>query len=132
MQHVVNINGFETVINIPEGQVISPVKVEGNSDNYRIDYGNGLVKVGGELAIKTEPQKYATEMRTEGMVTVDFPVEFSTILGFGVVAMDSSQGALFEHAHLGQVTFKDMNVYASTISDNPVELKVNWYVEGLV
>lgn len=130
MRQVVNINGYETVIEIPESQVISPVKVEGNSDSYRIDYGNGLVKVGGELAIKTEPVKDGTG-RTEGMVTVDLP-EFSRVLGFGVVAMDSDKGSLFEHAHLGQVTFKDMNVYASAISDKPVELKVNWFVEGLL
>lgn len=130
MQQVVNINGFETVIEIPESQVISPVKVEGNSDSYRIDYGNGLVKVGGELSIKTVPVKDGTG-RTEGMVTVDLP-EFSQVLGFGVVAMDSDKGSLFEHAHLGQVTFKDMNVYASAISDKEVELKVNWFVEGLL
>lgn len=132
MHQVVNINGFETVINIPEGQVISPVKVEGNSDKYHIDYGNGLVEFGGEVAIKTEPGKYADGMRTEGVVTVDFPVELSTVLGFGVVATDSSEGSLFEHAHLGQVTFKDMNVYASTIGYKPVELKVNWFVKGLL
>lgn len=130
MRQVVNINGYETVIEIPESQVISPVKVEGNSDSYRIDYGNGLVKVGGELAIKTEPVKDGTG-RTEGMVTVDLP-EFSQVLSFGAVAMDSDKGSLFEHAHLGQVTFKDMNVYASAISDKPVELKVNWFVEGLL
>lgn len=129
MQQVVNINGYETVIEIPESQVISPVNVEGNSDSYRIDYGNGLVKVGGELAIKTVPVKDGTG-RTEGMVTVDLP-EFRQVLGFGVVAMDSDKGSLFEHAHLGQVTFKDMNVYASAISDKEVELKVNWFVEGL-
>ena len=130
MQQVVNINGFETVIEIPESQVISPVKVEGNSDSYRIDYGNGLVKVGGELAIKTVPVKDGAG-RTEGMVTVDLP-EFSQVLGFGAVAMDSDKGSLFEHAHLGQVTFKDMNVYASAISDKAVELKVNWFVEGII
>lgn len=130
MHQVVNINGFETVIEIPESQVISPVKVEGSSDSYRIDYGNGLVKVGGELAIKTAPVKDGAG-RTEGMVTVDLP-EFSQVLGFGVVAMDSDKGSLFEHAHLGQVTFKDMNVYASAISDKEVELKVNWFVEGLL
>lgn len=130
MQQVVNINGYETVIEIPESQIISPVNVEGNSDSYRIDYGNGLVKVGGELAIKTVPVKDGTG-RTEGVVTVDLP-EFRQVLGFGVVATDSSQGSLFEHAHLGQITFKDMNVYASAISDKPVELKVNWFVEGLL
>lgn len=130
MRQVVNINGYETVIEIPESQVISPVKVEGNSDSYRIDYGNGLVKVGGELPIKTVPVKDGTG-RTEGMVTVDLP-EFSQVLSFGAVAMDSDKGSLFEHAHLGQVTFKDMNVYASAISDKEVELKVNWFVEGLL
>lgn len=130
MRQVVNINGFETVIEIPESQVISPVKVEGNSDSYRIDYGSGLVKVGGELAIKTVPVKDGTG-RTEGMVTVDLP-EFRQVLSFGAVAMDSDKGSLFEHAHLGQVTFKDMNVYASAISDKAVELKVNWFVEGII
>lgn len=130
MQQVVNINGYETVIEIPESQVISPVQVAGSSDSYRIDYGNGLVKVGGELAIKTVPVKDGTG-RTEGMVTVDLP-EFSRVLSFGVVAMDSDRGSLFEHAHLGQVTFKDMNVYASAISDKAVELKVNWFVEGII
>lgn len=130
MQQVVNINGYETVIEIPESQIISPVNVEGNSDSYRIDYGNGLVKVGGELAIKTVPVKDGTG-RTEGVVTVDLP-EFRQVLGFGAVAMDSDKGSLFEHAHLGQVTFKDMNVYASAISNKAVELKVNWFVEGII
>ena len=130
MQQVVIINGYETVIEIPESQVVPPVKVDGNSDSYRIDYGNGLVKVGGELTIKTVPVKDGAG-RTEGMVTVDLP-EFRQVLGFGVVAMDSDKGSLFEHAHLGQVTFKDMNVYASAISDKAVELKVNWFVEGII
>ena len=126
----VNINGFETFIEIPESEVISPIKVEGNSDNFEIDYGNGLVKVGGEISIKTTPVK-GDSNRTEGSVTVDFPVEFRNILSFGVVAIDSSKGALYEHAHLGQVTSKDMKVYASALSKEPVELKANWFVEGL-
>lgn len=125
----VNINGFETFIEIPESEVISPVKVEGNSDKFVIDYGNGLVKFGGELSIKTVTVKDGNG-RTEGSVSVDFPKELRNVLSFGVVAIDSSKGALFEHAHLGQVTSKDMKVYASALSDKPVELKVNWFVEG--
>ena len=34
MQQVVNINGYETVIEIPEGQVLSPVKAQGDQSNY--------------------------------------------------------------------------------------------------
>ena len=85
MQQVVNINGYETVIEIKEEDVLSPVKAQGDQSNYEIEYGNGLKEVGGIVEVQATSIK---EGVIEGVQRVELP--FHKTLDFQVTAINVS------------------------------------------
>lgn len=131
MKQLVSINGYETIIEIPDGQEQCAVKYEGDKTSYRIDYGNSLVKVGGTVRITTSAINNVTT-NTEGTKTIKFPVEFSKLLNVNVVALDTSEGRVMEHAHVGSLTNTGLVIYASALGAKPVTFEVMWSAEGVI
>lgn len=131
MKQRVNINGYETIIEIPDGQEQCAVKYEGGKASYRIDYGNGLVKVGGTARVTTSTINNVTT-NTEGTKAIKFPDEFSKLLNVNVVALDTSEGRVMEHAHVGNPTNTGMTIYASALGTKPVTFEVMWSAEGVL
>lgn len=131
MKQLVNINGYETIIEVPDGQEQCAVKYEGDKTSYRIDYGNGLVKVGGTVHITTSAINNVTT-NTEGTKAIKFPVEFSKLLNVNVVALDTSEGRVMEHAHVGNPTNTGLVIYASALGAKSVTFEVMWSAEGVI
>ena len=128
MQQVVNINGYETVIEIPEGQVLSPVKVQGDQSHYEIEYGNGLKEVGGIVEVQATTAK---EGVIEGVQRVELP--FHRTLDFQVTAINVSASPAvltgeFAFARLDENT---LVVYGTANASEPKTIQVKWTAKGI-
>lgn len=128
MQQVVNINGYETVIEIPEGQVLSPVKVQGDQSHYEIEYGNGLKEVGGIVEVQATTAK---EGVIEGVQRVELP--FVKTLDFQVTAINVSASPAvltgeFAFARLDENT---LVVYGTANASEPKTIQVKWTAKGI-
>lgn len=127
MQQIVNINGYETVIEIPEGQVLSPVKHSGNKSDFRINYGNGLVKVGGIVEIECNE---VTSGIIEGTKVIELP--FGTTYDFQATAMnviDAPSVITGESAFITEVR-NGYKIYATAKSTQSKTIPVKWSAEG--
>lgn len=128
MKQVVNINGYETVIEIPESQVLSPVKAQGDQSHYEIEYGNGLKEVGGIVEVQ------ATSVRdgvVEGVQRVELP--FYKTLDFQVTAINVSASPAvltgeFAFARLDENT---LVVYGTANASEPKTIQVKWTAKGI-
>lgn len=128
MQQVVNINGYETVIEIPESQVLSPVKVQGDQSHYEIEYGNGLKEVGGIVEVQATTAK---EGVIEGVQRVELP--FVKTLDFQVTAINVSASPAvltgeFAFARLDENT---LVVYGTANASEPKTIQVKWTAKGI-
>ena len=129
MQQVVIINGYETVIEIPESQVLSPVKVQGDQSHYEIEYGNGLKEVGGIVEVHATTAK---EGVIEGVQRVELP--FYKTLDYQVTAINVSASPAvltgeFAFARLDENT---LVVYGTANSNEAKTIQVKWTAKGLV
>lgn len=128
MKQVVIINGYETVIEIPESQVLSPVKAQGDQSHYEIEYGNGLKEVGGIVEVQ------ATSVRdgvVEGVQHVELP--FYKTLDFQVTAINVSASPAvltgeFAFARLDENT---LVVYGTANASEPKTIQVKWTAKGI-
>lgn len=128
MQQVVNINGYETVIEIKETDVLSPVKVQGDQSNYEIEYGNGLKEVGGIVEVQATTAK---EGVIEGVQRVELP--FVKTLDFQVTAINVSASPAvltgeFAFARLDENT---LVVYGTANASEPKTIQVKWTAKGI-
>jgi hypothetical protein len=128
LKQVVNINGYETVIEIPESQVLSPVKVQGDQSHYEIEYGNGLKEVGGIVEVQATTAK---EGVIEGVLRVELP--FHRTLDFQVTAINVSASPAvltgeFAFARLDENT---LVVYGTANASEPKTIQVKWTVKGI-
>lgn len=128
MKQVVNINGYETVIEIPESQVLSPVKVQGDQSHYEIEYGNGLIEVGGIIEVQATTVK---EGVIEGVQRVELP--FVKTLDFQVTAINVSASPAvltgeFAFARLDENT---LVVYGTANASEPKTIQVKWTAKGI-
>lgn len=128
MKQVVNINGYETVIEIPESQVLSPVKVQGDQSHYEIEYGNGLKEVGGIVEVQATSVK---EGVIEGVQRVELP--FVKTLDFQVTAINVSASPAvltgeFAFARLDENT---LTVYGTANASEPKTIQVKWTAKGI-
>lgn len=128
MKQVVNINGYETVIEIKETDVISPVKVQGDQSHYEIEYGNGLKEVGGIVEVQATTAK---EGVIEGVQRVELP--FVKTLDFQVTAINVSASPAvltgeFAFARLDENT---LVVYGTANASEPKTIQVKWTAKGL-
>ena len=128
MKQVVNINGYETVIEIKEEDVLSPVKVQGDQSHYEIEYGNGLKEVGGIVEVQATSAK---EGVIEGVQRVELP--FVKTLDFQVTAINVSASPAvltgeFAFARLDENT---LVVYGTANASEPKTIRVKWTAKGL-
>lgn len=128
MRQVVNINGYETVIEIKEEDVLSPVKVQGDQSHYEIEYGNGLKEVGGIVEVQATSVK---EGVIEGVQRVELP--FVKTLDFQVTAINVSASPAvltgeFAFARLDENT---LVVYGTANASEPKTIQVKWTAKGI-
>lgn len=128
MEQTVIINGYETVIEIPESQVLSPVKVQGDQSHYEIEYGNGLKEVGGIVEVQATSVK---EGVIEGVQRVELP--FVKTLDFQVTAINVSASPAvltgeFAFARLDENT---LVVYGTANASEPKTIQVKWTAKGI-
>lgn len=128
MQQVVNINGYETVIEIPEGQVLSPVKVQGDQSHYEIEYGNGLKEVGGIVEVQATTAK---EGVIEGVQRVELP--FHRTLDFQVTAINvsASPAVLTGEFAFARLDGNTLVVYGTANASEPKTIQVKWTAKGI-
>lgn len=128
MQQVVNINGYETVIEIPEGQVLSPVKFSGDQSHYEIEYGNGLKEVGGIVEVQATSAK---EGVIEGVQRVELP--FHKTLDFQVTAINvsASPAVLTGEFAFARLDGNTLVVYGTANASEPKTIQVKWTAKGL-
>ena len=128
MKQVVNINGYETVIEIKEEDVLSPVKVQGDQSHYEIEYGNGLKEVGGIVEVQATTAKKGV---IEGVQRVELP--FVKTLDFQVTAINVSASPAvltgeFAFARLDENT---LVVYGTANASEPKTIQVKWTAKGI-
>lgn len=129
MQQVVFINGYETVIEIPDGQVLSTVKTQGGQSHYEIEYGNGLKEVGGVVEVQ------ATSVRDgviEGVQRVELP--FYKTLDFQVTALNvsASPAVLTGEFAFARLDGNVLVVYGTANSNEAKAIQVKWTAKGIV
>ena len=135
----ININGFNTPIEIPE--VFAPAElaervqsldpeISGDENSYVIKQGN-LVELGGVVTIRTNPVTKGTG--TEGTHRVDLSEHhFSKIFNVQATAEDTPAGSIHENAHVGDVSAQGFTVYATSTHTEAVDLKVRYFVRAIV
>lgn len=128
MQQVVNINGYETVIEIKEDQVLSPVKVQGDQSHYEIEYGNGLKEVGGIVEVQATSAK---EGVIEGVQRVELP--FHKTLDFQVTAINvsASPAVLTGEFAFARLDGNTLVVYGTANASEPKTIQVKWTAKGI-
>lgn len=124
----VNINGFNTPIEIPE-IFAEREQIQTSEDSYVIRQGN-LVEIGGVVTINTTPATKGTG--TEGSKAVDLnSYGLSKILNVQATAEDTPAGSIHENAHVGSVSNDGFVVYATSTHTAPVEFKVRYLVRAI-
>ena len=128
MKQVVNINGYETVIEIPEGEVLSPIKMQGNQSTYEIEYGNGLKEVGGIVEVQATTVKDGV---IEGVQRVELP--FYNTLDFQVTAINvtASPAELTGEFAFARLENNTLVVYGTANANEPKTIQVKWTAKGL-
>lgn len=129
MKQVVNINGYETVIEIPAGEILSPIKVQGDQSNYEIEYGNGLKEVGGVVEVQATSVKDGV---IEGVQRVELP--FYNTLDFQVTATNvtASPTELTGEFAFARLDNNTLVVYGTANANEPKTIQVKWTAKGLV
>lgn len=128
MKQVVNINGYETVIEIKEEDVLSPVKVQGDQSHYEIEYGNGLKEVGGIVEVQATTAK---EGVIEGVQRVELP--FVKTLDFQVTAINvsASPAVLTGEFAFARLDDNTLVVYGTANASEPKAIQVKWTAKGI-
>ena len=129
MQQVVLINGYETVIEIPENQVIPTVKAQGDQSHYEIDYGNGLKEVGGVVEVQAASVRDGV---IEGVQRVELP--FYKTLDFQVTAINisASPAVLTGEFAFARLDGNILVVYGTANSNEDKAIQVKWTAKGIV
>lgn len=125
----VNINGFNTPIEIPE-VFAEREQIQTSDDSYVIRQGN-LVELGGVVTIRTNPVTKGTG--TEGSKRVDLtPYHLVKVLNVQATAEDTPAGSIHENAHVGSVSNEGFTIYATSTHTEAVDLKVRYFVRAIV
>lgn len=128
MRQVVIINGYETVIEIKEEDVLSPVKVQGDQSHYEIEYGNGLKEVGGIVEVQATTAK---EGVIEGVQRVELP--FVKTLDFQVTAINvsASPAVLTSEFAFARLDENTLVVYGTANANEAKTIQVKWTAKGI-
>lgn len=128
-QQLIEINGVETPVGIPDDQVLSPVETSGDKSNFRIDYGNGLTKVGGVVRVSATP---VTDGVIEGVHNIVTP--FAKLLNYTAVAMNVPEPASVVSGENVFVADTDtgFRIYATAKAAAAKTIQVRWSAEGIM
>lgn len=107
---------METVANI---ELPTPY-MQGNTDSYSIDYGNGLMEVGGTVEINFADTK-------ESQVDINIP--FKTLLNAHCNVLDI-QGYYAEGCHLELLSDAKIRIYGHTQTKYTGVMKVMYSMKG--
>lgn len=126
---VADINGYLTPIEIDDTQLnsLSVVSVDGDKTAYRIEYGNGLVEVGG---IKTIEANIAKPDVIEGVSTVDTGL---TIINAQATALNvaSPSSVITGESAFIHVEGTKLKIYATANATAANTIAVMWSVKGV-
>lgn len=130
MQQIININGYETVIEIPEGQpgLGFSTRVEGNEDAYKIHYSENLVEQGGVATIDLNTE---TNGLTEGHAVIRLDQPMYNWLTTQVTVNDVPN-RVGERANIIKKDNQTFEIWASVNGSGSAQIKVNWTVKGLL
>lgn len=124
-----DINGFITPLQIDDRELnaLSLVRVEGDKSSYRIEYGNGLVEVGG---IKEIRATVAKEGVVEGTATIDtgLPIISAQATALNVVAAPT---AVTGESAFIYVSDTQLKLYATASATTTQTISVMWSVKGV-
>ena len=128
MQQVVFINGYETVLEIPEWQVPQPLKIQGDQQNYEIEYSKSFKEVGGIVEVQATTVK---EGVIEGVQRVELP--FYKTLDFQVTALNvsASPAVLTGEFAFARLDGKALVVYGTANSNEAKTIQVKWTAKGI-
>lgn len=128
MQQTVIINGYSTTIEIPEGQVVSPVSARGDQNNYSIEYGNGLKEVGGTVDVKVMP---VADGFNDGMQRINLPL--TAVLDFQVTLVKAftTYTTMVSDSVSARMEDGALVVIGSTNAGEPKALKIKWMAKGI-
>ena len=127
MQQVVNINGYETVIEIKEEDVLSPVKVQGDQSHYEIEYGNGLKEVGGIVEVQATSVK---EGVIEGVQRVELPLHRTLDFQVTAINVSASPAVLTGEFAFARLDGNTLVVYGTANASEPKTIQVKWTARG--
>lgn len=123
MQQTININGYETVIEIPDGQEQSPLRHDGDKDNYHIKYGNGLEEVGGVAEVT-----FANNVEA----TVEVALPFTKLLDCQCTSLD----IVGEHQEKSHIEIledgRKLRLYGQVNQAYTGKMKIKWNAKGVI
>lgn len=128
MQQVAIINGYETVIEIKEEDVLSPVKVQGDQSHYEIEYGNGLKEVGGIVEVQATSIK---EGVIEGVQRVELPLHRTLDFQVTAINVSASPAVLTGEFAFARLDDKVLVVYGTANSNEAKTIQVKWTAKGI-
>lgn len=133
MQQIININGYETVIEIPEGQPGLGysgfnVTASGNEDSYKIHYSENLVEQGGIATIDLNAEVGGI---TEGHAVIRLDQPLYNWLSTQVTVNDVPN-RVGERANIIKKDNQTFEIWASVNGSGSAQIKVNWSVKGLL
>lgn len=120
---VLSINGMDT----PCTMDISLLSHQGHKDSYRIDYGDGLVEMGGIVDVSADTVKSGV---IEGTHIVELP--FTTIYDFQATAMNvaaTPEQVTGEKVFIAD-TGSGYKIYASANAKSAKTIPVKWSAKG--
>lgn len=122
------INGIPTPVTFPR-EALSEVRTFGSKDDYRIEYGNGLVELGGIVNVQANTVK---EGIIEGTYDVELP--FNTTYDFQATAMNVTSDASIltsENAFITEIS-NGYKIYATAASNQSKTISVKWSAKGVI
>lgn len=128
-EFLLHINGIETPVTVADDQVLSPVEISGDKSDFRIDYGNGLTKVGGVVRVSATP---VTDGVIEGVHNIVTP--FTKLLNYTAVAMNVQEAAASVNGENVFVADTDtgFKIYATAKAATAKTIQVRWSAEGIM
>lgn len=126
---IADINGFQTPIEINASglSALSPLKVSGNAESYTIDYGGGLVEVGGVVTFTTDTVE-GEYREGYGEVTLPFTPIDAQVSAWNI--SDTPQNARRENAFL-RTDGKKLVIYGWFLGSSHREMRVKWSAKGI-
>lgn len=111
------------MIEIPDGQEQSPLRHDGDKDNYHIKYGNGLEEVGGVAEVT-----FANNVEA----TVEVALPFTKLLDCQCTSLD----IVGEHQEKSHIEIledgRKLRLYGQVKQTYTGKMKIKWNAKGVI